>query len=80
MQSCVVFPLIGLFLIVSIHGKSDVNGKSKVIYVTNKHTNISVEGCTTPDLILGFYTPMKVRFSEIFNIEGHNNEPMLQDG
>ncbi len=31
----------------------------QVIYVTQKHMNISVEGCTTLDLTLGFYSPIK---------------------
>ncbi len=71
MQSFVVCSLIGLFLTSSTHGKSVENGKSKVIYVTNKHTNISVEGCATPDLVLGFYTPMKVRVCITCYTAGH---------
>ncbi len=31
----------------------------QVIYVDNKHMNISVEGGVTTTLILGFYTPIK---------------------
>ncbi len=31
----------------------------QVIYVTQKHMDISVEGCTALDLTLGFYTPIK---------------------
>ncbi len=31
----------------------------RIIYVNKKHMNITVEGCATPSLTLGFYTPMK---------------------
>ncbi len=77
MQTFVVCSLIGLFLIASTHGKSVVKGKSKVVYVKDKHAYISVEGCATPDLVLGFFTPMKVRFCHICFTLGHCNEPLL---
>ncbi len=32
----------------------------RIIYVGKKHMNITIEGCATPRLTLGFYTPMKV--------------------
>ncbi len=31
----------------------------KLIYVNKKHMNITVEGCATPMVTLGFYTPIK---------------------
>ncbi len=31
----------------------------RIIYVDKKHMNITVEWCATPNLTLGFYTPMK---------------------
>ncbi len=31
----------------------------RLIYVNKKHMNITVEGCATPTVTLGFYTPIK---------------------
>ncbi len=31
----------------------------RIIIVDKKHMNITVEGCATPSVTLGFFTPMK---------------------
>ncbi len=36
--------------------------QGKIIYVDKKHMNITVEGCATPSLTLGFDTPIKASF------------------
>ncbi len=50
--------------------------KGEIIYVKDKHTNISVEGCATPSLTLGFYTPMKVCSSPDLSFADYGNEEL----
>ncbi len=48
--------------VVCFVGKKCDHHLGKIIYVDNKHMNITVEGCATPHLTLGFYTPMRAGF------------------
>ncbi len=54
--------------------------KGEIIYVKDKHTDISVEGCATPSLTLGFYTPMKVCSSPDLSFADYGNEELRGQG
>ncbi len=67
-------PAVGLLLALFAKGnflclKIYDHPLGKIIYVDKKHMNISVEGCATHHLTLGFYTPMRAGFFVKFNFE-----------
>ncbi len=79
--------IAGLLLALLIHGNfvylimlDFYSGR--VIFVNKKHMNITVEGCATPRLTLGLYTPMKVSFDFLllYFRKEYGNETLWRQG